>query len=114
MRRNDERNDKTDVHRSDKAKGLHTRNMEKDKKKRDLREKKMWNMLVITARFALCQRFTNCTQQSYTTDFTTDVGKQRTREGFDVHTKRWIILQHTDCLNRYQNVGRDSGLHEGI
>ena len=40
----------------------------------------------------------------------------KTREDSDVLTKRWIILPHTDCWNKcqeYQNVGRDSGLHEG-
>ena len=39
----------------------------------------------------LCQRFTICTQQSYTTDFTTDltVRNKRTRKGFDVNRKCW-------------------------
>ena len=60
-----------------------------------------------TARCALCQRFEYYTQQSYTTDFTTGlaVRNQRTREGFDVHTKRRIILQHTDRLNRNDGSG---------
>ena len=61
---------------------------------------------VNAARFALCQRFTNCSH-SFATDFTTDltVRNQRTRERFDVHAKRWIILQHTDCLNRNASSG---------
>ena len=77
----------------------------------------MWKESEITAQFALCQRCTNCTQQSFTTDFTTDL---TVWEGVDVRTKRWIILQHTDCLRTemlgvgYQTVGRDSGLLEGI
>ena len=53
-------------------------------------------------RFALCQRFTNCSQQSNTTDFTADSTKrnQNTRLDLDVLTKCWTIVQHTDCWNR--------------
>ena len=59
----------------------------------------MWKKLVTTARFAICQHFTKCSQQSYTTDFTTDSTKrnQKTRDDLDVLAKRWTILQHTDC-----------------
>ena len=69
--------------------------------------KEMWKKLVTTARFALCQRFTNCSQQSYTTDFTTDSTKrnQKTREDVDDLTKLWTILQHTDCWNRSAGSG---------
>ena len=54
--------------------------MEKNTYKTDLQ--KMWKKLVIAARFALGQHFTNCSQQSYTTDFTADATKrnQKTKE----------------------------------
>ena len=83
--------------------------------------KVMWKKLVTTARCVLCQRYTNCSQQSYTTDFTADSTKRdpKTKEGLNVLTKCWTILQHTDCwsrnfMSRNQNAGRDSRLHEGI
>ena len=109
--------DKTDLQRSDEARGLHTRNMENNTFQGDLQKMEMWKKSVISVRFALRQRFTNCSQHSCTTDFTTDlsVRNQRTREGFDVHTKRLIILQHTDCWNTNAgSVDRDSGLYQGI
>ena len=87
--------------------------MEKNTYKSDL--PKMWKKSEITARFALCQHCTNCSQHSHTTHFTTDltVHNQNTRKDFGVHTKRWIILQDTNCLNKnagsgYQNVFRES------
>ena len=45
------------------------------------------------------QHFTNCSQQPKRTDFTADSAKrnQNIREDLDVLTKRWTILQHTDC-----------------
>ena len=66
------------------------------------KEKEMWRRLVTTGRSVLCKRCTNCSQQSYKTDFTADSTKRnlKTREGLDVLTKRWTILQHTDCWNR--------------
>ena len=105
-----------DLQRSDEARRLLTRNMDKNMYKM-IHRKTMRKKSEITARFALCQRCTNSSQHSLTTDFTTGltVHNQKTTEGFDVHTKRWIILRHADCLNRNvwsgnQNVGRDSGL----
>ena len=80
----------------------------------------MWKKLVTTARFALCQHFTNCSQQSHTTNFSADSTKRnlKSREDLDVLTKLWTILQHTDCWNRNAesgaSMGRDGGLHEGI
>ena len=68
----------------------------------------MWKKLVTTARFALCQHFTICSQQpKKNTDFTADSTKrnQNTREDLDVLTKRWTILQHTDCWNRNAGSG---------
>ena len=58
MRRNDERDDKTDFQRNDKARGLHTRNMEKDTYKSERQKKGMWKMSETTTRFAHCQRCT--------------------------------------------------------
>ena len=45
-------------------------------------KKKMWNRFVTTTRFALSQ---HCKRNLMT------------REGVDVLTKRWTILQRTDC-----------------
>ena len=41
---------------------------------------KMWKKLVTTARFALCQRFTSCSQQPYTTDFTADFDQAQSED----------------------------------
>ena len=74
--------------------------------KSDLQQRNV-EEVVTTTRFALCQRFTNCSQQPYTTDFTTDSTKrnQKTREDVDDLTKLWTILQHTDCWNRSAGSG---------
>ena len=63
--------------------------------------------LEISTQFALCQRCKNCSQHFQTTDSIPDltVCNRRTREGFDIHTKRWIILQHADCLSRSARSG---------
>ena len=106
MRRHDERDDKTDFQRCDEARRLHTTNMEEDTYKSDLQKKKeTWKKSETNARFVLCQHFTNCSQQPYTTDSTADSTKrnQKNREDLDVLTRRWTILQHTDCWNG--NVG---------
>ena len=81
--------------------------MEKNTYKSDLQEKELRKKLVTTARFVLCQRFTNCSQPSKTTDFTTDSSKrnQKTRDNLDVLTKRATIWQHTDCWNRNAGSG---------
>ena len=65
--------------------------------------KEMWKKLVTT----VCQRFTNCSQQSFSTDFTTDSTKrnQETREDLDDLTKLWTISKHTDCWNRSAGSG---------
>ena len=67
--------------------------MENKTYKSDLQEKEKWKKLVTIARFAFCQRCTNCSQHSYTTDFTVDSAKCNQK-------KRWTILQHRDCWNR--------------
>ena len=83
-------------------------------------KKEKWKKLVTTAGFALCQCFTNCSHQSCKTDFTADSTKRnlKTREDLDVLTQRWTLatyrLLEQISWGRYQNVGRDSGLHERI
>ena len=71
-------------------------------KKRETRKKSE-----TTARFALCQHCTNCSQHSKTTDPITDLTEHNpeTRKGFGVPTKRWIILQHSDYLNSNARSG---------
>ena len=87
MRRNGERDDKIDLQRSDEARVLHTENMENNTYKSDLQKGNV-EISVIIDRFALCQLY-KLFSTLYTADFTTDltVRNQRTRKGFDVHTK---------------------------
>ena len=84
-------------------------------------KKEMWKKLVPTARFVPCQRCTNCSRHSYTTEFTADSTK-RNRETREVKTFLPKAGPSCDVQTagtkmprvRYQNVGLDSGLHEGI
>ena len=65
-------------------------------------KKEMWKRLVTTARFVLCSAVRTVLRKLYTTDSTTDSTKRnlKTREGLDVLTKRWTILQRADCWNK--------------
>ena len=71
-------------------------------RRRVILKKEMWKRLVTIVSLVFCQRFTNCSQQSKTTNFTAKSTKRnpKTREDSDFLTKRWTILQHTDCWNR--------------
>ena len=106
MRRKDERDHKIDLNEVMKQEDCTPETWRRIRIK-VIYKKEMWKMPEITFRFTLCKRCTNCSQHSCTTDFTTGltVDNQRTREGVGVHTKRWIILQHTDCLNRNARSG---------
>ena len=78
--------------------------------------------MVTTARFVLCQHFTNCSRQSYATDFTEDSTKRnlKTREGFRRyyqtldHLATYRLLEQNCREWSIKNVGRDTGLNEGI
>ena len=63
MPRNDKRDDKTDLQRSDETRRLLTRNMDKNMYKM-IHRKTLRKKSETTARFALCQRCTNCSQHS--------------------------------------------------
>ena len=122
MRRNDERDDETDLQQSAEPRRLHTRNMEKTTYKSDLQKRKVrWKMSEMTARCALCQRCTNCSQHSKTTDFydRLDRAQPEDQGGYSAFIPNagssCNILELLEMPGvGYQNVGRDSGHHEVI
>ena len=71
---------------------------------------KMWKKLVTTARFPLCQLFffTNCSQQSKTTDFTVDSTKrnQKTMEELDVLTNNNIKVDILSACESAKYLGQ--------
>ena len=62
----------------------------------------MWKMLETTARFAQCQRCTNCSRQYCTADYIHDStkNKRKIKRGSEALTKQWIILRRTEWLSR--------------
>ena len=122
MRRNDERNDQTDLQRSVEVRGLHTRNMEKNTYKSDLQEKgnveEVGNHRPICTLPALYKLFSaiihnrlyNRLDQAQSED---QGGFRRSYQTLEPLPD--ILTDGTEMLGvRYQNVDRDSGLHEGI
>ena len=71
------------------------------------KKKVTWKETETTVQRVLCQRRTHYSQRYCTTGFTPDftVSSRHTREGFDDHTKHWIIQQSTGCERRVAESG---------